>query len=766
MSGSVSLDALLRDLNGPQREAVTHRDGPLLVLAGPGSGKTRVITRRAAHLVHSGVRPQNLLAITFTNKAADEMRQRIAALGVARGMWVYTFHALGVRLLREFGPLARVEPGFSIYDEADQKRLVKEAMALCQVSDQMLKPDQAQGQISHAKNRLETPAQYAERAEFFDQRLIARIYEAYEGLLEQRNAVDFDDLLMRVALVLRDQPEIAERLNIRFQYLLIDEYQDTNRAQYLIARSLSQHHQNICATGDPDQSIYGWRGADIGNILQFEHDYPNPRIVRLEQNYRSTKVILRVASQLIKANRKRKHKDLWTENGEGEPATVWEFGEGRDEAQRIAAEIAALHGAGQAYGGIAIAYRVNALSRGLEEALRDGGIPYRIARGVEFYNRKEIRDAVAYLRVLVNPRDDAALLRIINTPTRGIGATTVKRLVAFATEQQLPLSAALDRVEQIPSIKSAAKKVRRFVELLQSIQGAAAQRTVADAVREAIERAGLDAFYRDEGVEAGEDRIANLEELISAAARYAEDADEPTLAEFLQRVSLTSDQDAIDGAQDAVLLLTLHAAKGLEFPVVFIVGLEEGLLPHERALMGDGDLEEERRLCFVGVTRAQERLYLTHARQRFLRGQLVPRPPSQFLRELPDDATVTAQFNLPGWMRESGASGGYVPLEDQLPPDERPARQRRTERRGRGFADRDFDEAGEPMIDIRADVEAEAEAPFADWRAGTLVEHRDFGVGTVAWIRPGPGQTRASVKFAGQGEKVFILEFAPLTKLR
>lgn len=754
--------ALLEDLNEPQRQAVTHVDGPLLVLAGPGSGKTRVITRRAAYLVHQGVMPRNILAITFTNKAADEMRQRVAALGVDHGMWVYTFHALGVRLIREFGPLARVQPGFTIYDDTDQKRLIKEALQIAKISDQMIKPEQALNQISSAKNRLETPEDYAKRSDYFDKRMIAQAYAAYEQLLEQRNAVDFDDLLMRVAIVLRDNPEITERLNIRFRYVLIDEYQDTNHAQYLIASSLAKHTANICATGDPDQSVYAWRGADISNILEFEQDYPEAKIVRLEENYRSTKMILRVASQLIANNRRRKHKDLWTHNAEGEPVRVWQFREGRDEADRLADTIAQMHDAGRDYGDMAIMYRVNAISRGLEEAFRLRGIPYRIARGLEFYNRKEIRDALAYLRVIVNPTDNLALLRIINTPARGIGTTSIKRLTAFAEQTQRPLMDVLRTVEDVPQIKSAAKKISKFVELLDAIAEECAE-SVEAAIVAAISMSGLEAELRKQDEIEGEDRLANVGELVTAGARYDQEVDEPTLEDFLQRVTLTSDQDAIDESADAVLLLTLHAAKGLEFPVVFMVGLEQGMLPHERALSTDGDIEEERRLCFVGFTRAKQQLFVSLARQRFLRGQLVPRAASQFIGELPDDACIIEQFGLPnGGPRSHQRDDG---LELVMEDDSAPLAKRSWGRSS--YSSQASDDPNEVFFDVNNEpaVPASATSKYADWQTGTLVQHESYGVGQIQWIKPGPGQTRASIRFAGYGEKVFVLEFTPITRV-
>jgi DNA helicase-2/ATP-dependent DNA helicase PcrA len=789
--------AILSDLNEPQRRAVTHREGPLLVLAGPGSGKTRVITRRAAYLVHTGVPARNILAITFTNKAADEMKRRIEELGVSRGMWVHTFHALGVRLLREFGGLVGVSPGFSIYDEADRLRVVKEAMEASGTKEVLMRPQVIQSAISAAKNQLRSPAQFAELADTFEQRVVARVYERYEELLRQRNAVDFDDLLMRVALLLRGHADIVERLNIRFQHVLVDEYQDTNHAQYLIARYLSERHRNICVTGDPDQSIYGWRGADISNILDFERDYRDAVVVRLEQNYRSTAMILQAASAVIANNRRRKHKELWTENPAGEPVDVWRFSDEHDEAEQIADTIQRLHNGGRAYSDAAIFYRVNALSRGLEESLRIRGIPYRIARGVEFYNRKEIKDTLGYLRILSNPADEVALLRIINTPTRGIGKTTIERLLAIAEREQRPLLDILRDPGHQADLKSAGKKIRAFVELLHQI-GEAAQGRVSEAVSAALTLSGLEAALTKELEEGGEDRLANVQELVTAARRYEEEVEEPTLADFLYRVALVSDQDQVDESAGVVMLMTLHAAKGLEFPVVFMVGLEQGLLPHETALMESVDVEEERRLCFVGITRARERLVLTHARQRMIRGVTLPRAPSQFLRELDESAARCEDYCRAAWdfsggrrQMEAGEEpdeDGFVALHDHLEPEEnqRPLRPRlasedgtrpfpsRAERgaaRGRRKSDRRrrrFSEFGDEedmrIIDAAADALART-SRYADWQPGTLVRHARYGVGQVVWIRPGGGQTRASIRFPREGEKTFILELAPVEKL-
>ena len=750
----------LADLNEPQRQAVTHRDGPLLVLAGPGSGKTRVITRRAAHLVQTGVPPRNILAITFTNKAANEMRERIETLGVARGMWIHTFHALGVRLIREFGPLADIREGFTIYDESDQKKLLKEAYEMCRISPDTLRMEVTQARISRAKNDLKKPADLMDSGDFFDERMVGRIYEAYEILLRQRNAVDFDDLLMRVAIVLRDHEDVRQRLNVRFRYLLIDEYQDTNHAQYLIARHLSQDHHNICATGDPDQSIYGWRGADLNNILEFERDYPEATVVRLEQNYRSTGHILAAASKLIRNNRKRKHKDLWTTLGEGEPVQSWNFDEGRDEAEQIAATIAELRQQGHSYSDFAIMYRVNAVSRGLEEALRDCGIPYKIARGVEFYNRKEIKDTLAYLRVLVNPDDRVALLRVLDL-TAGIGKTTVLRLVAAADTAHKSLLDVMRTAHDVATLKPAAiKRIRGFIDLFDQLR-MFSQGSVADAVSHVLTLSGLEAMLKKEREDGGEDRLANVEELVTAAKRYEEDAETPTLEDFLQRIALTSDQDAIDESAGVVLLMTLHAAKGLEFPVVFVVGLEDGMLPHERSLHG-GDIEEERRLLFVGITRAMKRLYISHARQRLLRGALIPRAASCFLQELPDTAVVTQSFSEE---RQSESEFGrrFVPTDDHLSSDEwrAPRRKRNTVRKSE-FDDEPVFSPDDPTG--RA-VRAASDSPFAKWKEGMLVQHDRFGVGTVLWVRPGGGQTRASIRFAGVGQKTFVLELAPVRPL-
>jgi len=755
---SLREDDILAGLNAAQQAAVQHIDGPLLVLAGPGSGKTRVITRRAANIVRCGVRPWNVLAVTFTNKAADEMKRRIEALGVGRGMAVMTFHALGVRLLRELGTLVGVRAGFSIYDDDDQARMFKEAIRFCKLDDKMLRIERVRHAISAAKNQLQEPQEYAERADYFDQRAIARVYAVYTELLRKNNAVDFDDLLMLPALLLQRRPEVTQQLNERFRYVLIDEYQDTNHAQYVLAQLLAKHHRNLCVTGDPDQSIYAWRGADIRNILDFEEDFPEATTVRLEQNYRSTPAILRVASQIIRNNKRRKHKDLWTENADGEPVFVWDFETGDAEAEHIAETIAEMARENRRYSDIAIFYRINALSRGLEESLRARGIPYRIARGVEFYSRREIRDTLAYLRLLVNAADDIALRRIINTPARGIGDRTVARIADAAAHAGLPmLEFLLTRPGAAGLSAAAEKKVAGFVELMAELRAAAAETPLAELTSLVVERSGLEDDLRGEAAEGGDDRLANIAELVTAAARYEEETEEPSLEGFLQRISLASDQDAVDEAAGVVMLMTLHAAKGLEFPVVFLAGMEDGLLPHERSINDKEGIEEERRLLFVGVTRAEKRLYLTRADTRVIRGALMARTASRFVYEIPDDASVSESFRDRSRDRRLEAWGAQT----QPSPEEDWAGRRSRNLRRMEEAEPVYS-VNDPTIGPRV---APERSPFADWAAGTLLQHTRYGVGQIVWIQPGGSWTRAGVRFAAYGEKTLILEKAPVQRL-
>ncbi len=696
-----------------------HVDGPLLVLAGAGSGKTRVTTRRAAYLATHATRPQNVLAITFTNKAASEMRERIEALGVGGPMTVCTFHSLCARLLRQYHEAAGVARDFTIFDESDRRKVVRRAISECELSESTWPVVRLGAQISRAKNDMRSPQRMAETARDSVDRTVARVYEHYERLLTEQQAMDFDDLLYKMAMLLHANDDLRERLEDRFRYVLVDEYQDTNGAQYVIARKLTLRDKNLCATGDPDQSIYGWRGANIHSILEFEKDFPETKVVRLEQNYRSSKRILAAASTLITCNQRRKEKALWTENAEGPPVRVVACQDGQSEADWVAQAIIGEHAAGRAYRDVAIFYRVNAMTRLLEDSLRQHQIPYQIARGVEFYNRKEIKDVLAYLRVLVNPADEVSLLRVINVPARGIGKTTLDRLVAEARRRQTPLIDVLRRADEVPSISRAAAKVQAFVSLLDAM-APQEDEPVGDIVERAFVKSGL----RDELVRAGEtaeDALENVNELISAASEYDEREPEGTLADWLQQISLVSDADAVDEDAGAVTLMTLHTAKGLEFPVVFVIGLEEGLLPHERSQRDDAELEEERRLCFVGMTRAEERLTLTHAAYRTMRGMSMRTVRSPFLYEI----------------------GGGIDTVDTctvaafLEPDD------------------------SPRMESPTDV-TYGDYDFAD---GDLVRHPKFGVGRLLWIEPMPGKTRAGIKFARVGEKTLNLEFAKLERV-
>jgi len=692
-----------------------HRDGPLLVLAGAGSGKTRTITRRVAYLARAGVAPRDILAITFTNKAANEMRERIVSAGVGRGPTVCTFHALCARLLREHADRADLTSNYSIFDQSDRIKAIREAVARADLAAERFVPSAVESVISQAKNEMKTADVYAAEASDWPSRTLARVYTAYEALLAEQNALDFDDLLMRMALLLRRDEELRDRLEDRFRYVLIDEYQDTNHAQYVIAHQLALKRQNICATGDPDQSIYAWRGADISNIMEFEQDYPQAKVVRLEQNYRSTKAILSAASRLIAANVQRRTKGLWTENPQGDQVRVVECVDADDEADFVAETIAGMAN-GRPLSDIAIFYRVNAMTRVLEEALMREGIAYQIARGVEFYNRKEIKDALAYLRIIVNPADEVSLLRIINAPSRGIGKTSVDRLVAQARANGQTVFEAALQADRIDALKRSAPKVKAFAEMVREWQQQS-DAPVRRTLEEMLLDSGMQGVLDRAGVES--DQVANVNELITAAQEYDQASPDGSLTEWLHQISLVSDVDSVDESAGSVTLMTLHAAKGLEFPVVLIVGLEDGLLPHARALAlraDPGEMEEERRLCFVGMTRAQQVLIMSRARYRTLRGVTERMAQSRFLAELPQDEMLSES------RRESGDA---------------------------------FDEWSQA-----------APSEFSRLRKGQLIRHPMFGFGRLTWIDPQGQRTRAGVRFTTGVEKTLILEYAKIQVIK
>jgi DNA helicase-2/ATP-dependent DNA helicase PcrA len=736
----VKTDELLADLTAEQREAATHVDGPLLIIAGAGSGKTRVITRRVGYLMSLGIPPASVLAITFTNKAAGEMKERVSALmekpirdfGRLDQPWpiICTFHSLGLRILKHYANTVGLPPSFSVYDSSDQERLMKEAIKAADLSATNFPPSLCHHAISSAKNRLLTAEAYAEGAGDFSSRKIALVYKHYQRLLKTNHALDFDDLLLRTAQAFREHNSILAELQERFAYILIDEYQDTNHAQYIVAHALALKHRNICVVGDPDQSIYAWRGADIQNILDFEKDYPDAKVVKLEQNYRSTQNILDIASRLIANNRQRKEKRLWTTKGAGEKVKVLLCGDEHDEAMSVARAFQELNASGIQWNQMAVFYRMNSLSRVMEDALRRSNMPYRIARGVDFYHRKEIKDVLAYLRVVANPYDELSLMRIINVPARGISDNTVKQMQVEALDRQWSLWEALQNIDQLSNLSArASSSLKSFAQLIGRWQQLAAGRSQR-AANKGLVQSLMEDIVRSSGYEEhlrkiGEDEkaeLANVNELISAAAQFDQESPEATLEDYLGQVSLVSDIDLMDGQGGAITLMTLHAAKGLEFPVVAMIGLEEGILPHGRVREHPEQLEEERRLCFVGVTRAQQKLILSRAAYRTIRGLRERTVASRFLAEMPAELLDVEDI---GGVTFSG--------------------------------DRSGDRSGE-----RAMMEMESTRLAGQFRRGQRVRHPQFGLGQILDLADMGQQTRAVVQFDRFGRKTLILQYAKL----
>jgi DNA helicase-2/ATP-dependent DNA helicase PcrA len=646
VSATATSDALLEGLNEPQREAVLAGDGPLLILAGAGSGKTAVLTRRMAHLVHSGrARPGEILAITFTNKAAQEMRERVESLvgRRARAMWVMTFHSACARILRAEAERLGYTRGFTIYDEQDSLRLVKRCIDELDIDPKRFAPRALKRQISDAKNTLLDADGYRARISSFFEQTAADVYALYEQRIHAMNAMDFDDLLLRTVNLLELFRDVRERYQHGFQCVLVDEYQDTNRAQYRWLQLLAEEHRNLSVVGDDDQSIYRFRGADIRNILDFEADFPDASVIKLEQNYRSTQTILSVANAVVRNNRGRKAKALWTDSGAGEPVHVAELEDEHAEARLVAGEIERLVDEGHSRDEVAVFYRTNAQSRVLEDTLVRYGVGYQVIGGTKFYERAEVKDALAYLTFITNQQDVVAFQRAAGSPRRGIGQTTQGRIVSYANTLGEPVWDVAARADEVPGLGAAAvRAVGRFMSTMTRLRERAESASVGDLLDETLRESGyLQALQAERTIEA-EGRLENLEELIGVAREYdasgASEDEEPSVEEFLQQVALFSEQDALRDEDGVVTLMTLHNAKGLEFPVVFMIGLEEGVFPHMRSIEA-GDVEEERRLCYVGITRARERLHLTHARVRSLFGSRDWNVPSRFLSEIPPELT-------------------------------------------------------------------------------------------------------------------------------
>ncbi|MDD5459079.1 MAG: UvrD-helicase domain-containing protein, partial [Phycisphaerae bacterium] len=631
--GQLINEKLIEHLTESQKKAVFHKQGPLLILAGPGSGKTRVITYRIASLIDGGVHPYNICAITFTNKAAEEMRQRALALGASRGVHISTFHSLCVRILRQYAAQAGIRPNFSVFDASDQSRCIRRAIKDCLVDTSQFSPSKTAATISKLKNDLLGAEQFKAQANNFFTQTLAKIYECYQKTLEEQNALDFDDLLLKAAFLLTENEFVRKELSDRFEYLLIDEYQDTNQAQYKIAKALASQHRNICVTGDPDQSIYRWRGADISNILAFEQDWLEAVVIKLEENFRSTPNILKTADDLIAANKKRKPKRLIPTKPHGSEVVINQFEDEVSEAKAVAEQIMRLNQQGLSLSSIAVFYRVNAMSRVLEETFIRTRIPYQIIRGIEFYGRKEVKDLLCYLKVLVNPNDEMALLRCIGTPSRGIGNVTIERVKSFCISRNISLYEGMKLAERIESLSAGVKsKVAGFVNMMENfiklIDG-----PVAELAEKVFDESGMKKTL-ESGAEPDNDAVENVNELINAAAVYDNNTPEPNLLDYIQQIALFSDTDTYDTSADRIALMTLHAAKGLEFENVFIIGLEEGLLPHERSADNEDEVEEERRLFFVGITRAKSNLYISYSRYRTIHGQLMRAIPSPFLYEI------------------------------------------------------------------------------------------------------------------------------------
>ena len=711
-------ETYLADLNPAQREAVLHTEGPLLVVAGAGSGKTRVLTYRVAHLLAtSGVKPNEVLAITFTNRAAGEMRDRLERLlgDTARRIWILTFHSACGRMLRREAERIGLRSNFSIYDQADQVRLVKRILEDEGFDPKRFVPRGIHAQISNAKNQLVGPDEYRSRVSSFYDQTVAEVYERYQKRLHASNAVDFDDMLYLTVEILERFPDARDRWQKAFRYVLVDEYQDTNHAQYRLLQLLAEKHRNVCAVGDPDQSIYAFRGADIRNVLEFERDFPGARTIALEQNYRSTNHILGAANGVISHNRERKEKNLWSELGDGEPVRVIEVEDEHAEARYVAAGIAGLVEEGVNGDEIAVFYRTNAQSRVLEDILVRQGIAYVVVGGPRFYERAEIKDVVAYLQAIDNPYDAVSLARIANRPRRSIGDTTLARLQSHADALGISLWEAMADPEAAGCASAATKAVTGFKTLMDSLQAGALELEVPELVERVLERSGyVEALEAERTIEA-QGRIENVQELVSVAQEWQHEAAEPTLSSFLQEISLYSDQDALRGEGNLVTLMTLHNAKGLEFRAVYVIGMEEGVFPHSRSIEEQG-IEEERRLAYVAMTRAMDRLTLLHASSRTLWGSRGYNLPSRFLDELPEEHVERDRLRPTSW------TGYGVPKQSEVAP--------------------------------RADV--------PDLATGDNVRHGTLGEGVVTRVEPGGVVT---VRFAGEStDRRLMLDYAPLEK--
>jgi DNA helicase-2/ATP-dependent DNA helicase PcrA len=729
----LSIEAILNNLNPEQKEAVQHYQGPLLVLAGAGSGKTRVLTRRIAYLIEChGVAPYNILAVTFTNKAAGEMKERVASLlgGLKESIWVSTFHSFCVRILRkEIGKLGYSDR-FVIYDTSDQKSLMKEVFKELNIDPKKTNPAAVLSEISRAKNELTGPEEYNNAIGDFFMKITGRAYELYQKKLQDNNALDFDDLIMKTVELFRKYPLVLEYYQNRFKYISVDEYQDVNTAQYTLVRQLAARYKNLCVVGDPDQSIYGFRGADIRNILNFEQDYPEARIIKLEQNYRSCEKILEAAHHVISNNLARKEKKLWTERGEGKDLNVYIAYNEKDEANFICRKTIDLLKEGYRYKDIAILYRTNAQSRPLEEALVKYAIPYQIIGGVRFYDRMEIKDILAYLRVIYNPADEISLLRIINRPRRGIGGGTISKLQSFALDKGISLYEAGLKANEIPDLSLAyQKRIQEFFEMMEKYRSQSGEITIDKLTERVISETGYRQELEQEGTIQAQGRLENIEELFSVINDFLKTGENNTLGGFLEEISLVSDIDDLDESGDHLTLMTLHSAKGLEFPVIFMVGMEEGIFPHANSMFEAEGLEEERRLCYVGITRAMDELYFTLARERMRFGEQQRNLPSQFIKEIPE----------------------YLFGEDEEASPE--------EKSKIVYLDQGYNSGNS-----KSGKAAVSSGSRNEFRVGQKILHPKWGIGKIIEIKNNRG-VELTVQFSQGTPKTLLAEYAPIQRV-
>lgn len=735
-------------LNPQQAEAVINTEGPMLIMAGAGSGKTKVLTCRVANLLQKGVRPYRILAITFTNKAAAEMRERVNNMSgpAAKDVWLFTFHAFCARFLRmEIDKLPGYGGNFAIYDTADSQNLIKQILKEMNLDDKRFQPSGILSRISNAKNALQDAAAFARQAGDFYEQKVADIYSRYEQKLQLNNALDFDDLLMLSIKLLQENKEVREKYQDRFDYLLVDEYQDTNHAQYLLTKFLAAKHRNICVVGDADQSIYGWRGADIQNILDFEKDYPDAKVIKLEQNYRSTQIILDAANAVIENNTGRKPKNLWTENKSGADIIYFQAVDERDEARFVIEQLQNLQRTeNKKLGDMAILYRTNTQSRIFEEMLIKSGISYNMVGGLKFYERKEIKDIIAYLRVIFNPADSLSLLRIINVPKRGIGDASLAKIQAYAAANNVSLFEAVSNAAAIDGLSS------RFVSKLDDLAGIifelmnlASESPVEDLIDRVLRDTGYLEELENERTPQAQSRIDNLHELISVAQEFAASEEENNLENFLAHVALVSDIDDTELGEDAITLMTLHSSKGLEFPVVFLVGMEEGLFPHARTLMDETEIEEERRLCYVGITRAKEKLFLSSTKMRTIYGNTVTYPPSRFLQEIPARLVKTIKRQE----RFSVLENFKQVSEKYSARPQKPA------------------STFNPHSFMPQKPAAAAGGTGTRFNTGDRVSHSKWGEGMVVSVKDSPDGQEVKVAFAGAGVRSLLTKYAVLKKL-